>query len=171
MWTARPAARPALSGRELFERSADSAAARRFLFRRDNPTNPFVPGQRRQALPGSPRRRGRADSLRQVRRNPVYGTGFALVLRHTGTLTRAMQRGNRAVGPAALDGGAATAKYFGAARSRARPVRGKGNAHLTSCQLLCATSFQPGERTAGNEKGGFPCPSQPLCENRSRRCS
>src|SRR5688572_32988833 len=46
-----------------------------------------------------------------------------------------------------LDAGAAVAKYFASARSRARPVRGKGNAHLSLEQLSCVTSFQPGERT------------------------
>src|SRR5262245_36448784 len=94
MWAAGPAAGAALSRRELLERSSDSAAARHFLLGRDNPTDPFVPGQRCQAFPDGLCRLDCAEGFAQVRRHLVHGTAFLLGLHHTETLTRAIRCGN-----------------------------------------------------------------------------
>jgi hypothetical protein len=79
MRTAGPTTGAAFARLEFLDRALDSAAARRSLFGRDDPTNPFVPRQRRQVLPGR-LRRFRAEGLGQIRRGFVYGTGFAVAL-------------------------------------------------------------------------------------------
>jgi hypothetical protein len=80
MRTTGPTTGAAFASLEILDRALDSAAARRSLFGRDDPTNPFVPRQRRQILPSRLRRRLRAKSLAQVRRSFVQGTRVSLVL-------------------------------------------------------------------------------------------
>lgn len=75
-----PATGAAFASLEILDRALDPAAARRSLFGRDHPTNPFVPRQRRQMLPSRLRRGFRAKSLAQVRRSFVQRTGVSLVL-------------------------------------------------------------------------------------------
>ena len=75
--TARPTTRTAFARLKFLDRALDSAAARCFLFGRDDPTNPFVPRERRQILPSRPRLCFRADRYAQVVRSFVHGTGLA----------------------------------------------------------------------------------------------
>ena len=77
MRTARPTTGAAFARLKILDRALDSAAARCLLFRRDDPTNPFVPRQRGQILPSRLRLRFRPERHAQVRRSFVYGTGFA----------------------------------------------------------------------------------------------
>ena len=89
--TARPTTRTAFAGLKILDRALDSAAARCFLFGRDDPTNPFVPCQRRQILPSRLRLRFRAERQAQVRRSFVHRTGlacFALIHRFIVTVPR-----------------------------------------------------------------------------------
>jgi len=81
MRTAWPTTRAAFTRLKVFDGALDSAAARCFLFGRDDPTNPFVPRERRQILP-SRLRRFRAERHAQVHRSFVHGpelVRFALV--------------------------------------------------------------------------------------------
>jgi hypothetical protein len=78
----RPTTRAAFPRLELLDRALDSAATRRSLFGRDDPTNPFVSRQGCQMLPGRLRCRFRADSLAQIGWDFVHGSGFGLVLYH-----------------------------------------------------------------------------------------
>lgn len=77
MRTARPTTGTPFAGLKVLNRAFDSAAARCFLFGRDNPTDPFVPRQRRQIFPGRLRRRFQAQRNTQVRRSLVDRTGLA----------------------------------------------------------------------------------------------
>ena len=77
MWTARPTTGAAFARLEFLDRALDSAAACRSLFGRDDPTNPFVPPQRRQILPSRFGGRFRAERHVQVRRGFMHGTGLA----------------------------------------------------------------------------------------------
>jgi len=84
MRTARPATRTAFARLKILDRALDSAAACRLLFGRGDPTNPFVPRQRRQILPSRLRLCFRDERHAEVRRSFVQGTGlacFALVHR------------------------------------------------------------------------------------------
>lgn len=74
MRTAGPATWASLARCELLHRTLNPAAARRCLFGRENPTNPFVLCQGRQILPGNLRRRFRTESLAQIRRRLMYRT-------------------------------------------------------------------------------------------------
>jgi len=76
MRAARPTTGAAFTRLKVFDRALDSAAARCFLFGREDPTNPFVPRQRRQTPP-SRLRRFRAERHAQVRRGFVHGTELA----------------------------------------------------------------------------------------------
>jgi hypothetical protein len=77
MRTSRPTTGAAFARLEVLDRPMDSAASRCFLFGRDDPTDPFVPRQRRQTSPGRLRLRFRADRHAQVCRGVVHGTGLA----------------------------------------------------------------------------------------------
>jgi hypothetical protein len=77
MRTARPTTRTTFARLKFLDRALDSAAARCFLFGRDDPTNPFVPRQRRQILPSRLRLRFRVERHVQVCRSFVHGTGLA----------------------------------------------------------------------------------------------
>ena len=111
MRAARPATRAAFPHLELLDQALDSAAARRSLFGRDDPTNPFVSRQRRQIFPSRPRLRFRAERHAQVRRSFVNGTGltrFALAHRLIVTLPGTSlneQSGSTAFGVEAVTGG------------------------------------------------------------------
>ena len=80
MRTARPATGTAFTCFKFLDRALDSAAARCSLFSRDDPTNPFVPRQRRQILPGRSRCRIRTEDFAEVRRGLVQGCRLALVI-------------------------------------------------------------------------------------------
>jgi hypothetical protein len=77
MWTARPTTGSAFTRLKVLDRALNSAVARYFLLGRNNPTDPFVPRQRRQILPCRLRGRFRAQCHVQVRRGFVHGTGLA----------------------------------------------------------------------------------------------
>lgn len=79
---ARPTTRAAFPCPELLDRALDSAGARRFLFGRDDPTNPFVSRQRRQILPGRLRRGLRAEGRAHICRGFVHGCRSGLALYH-----------------------------------------------------------------------------------------
>ena len=84
MGAARPTTGPAFTRLKFLDRALDSAAARRFLLGRNDPTNPFISSERCQILPGSLRLRFRSKRNAQVHRRFVRGTGlagFALVHR------------------------------------------------------------------------------------------
>lgn len=82
MRTAGPTTRAAFPRLEILDCALDSAVARRFLFGRDDPTNPFVSRQRRQIPPSRPRRGSRAEGRAHIFRYFVHGSGFSLVLYH-----------------------------------------------------------------------------------------
>ena len=69
MRTAGPTTGAAFAGLEILDRALNSATAGRFLFCRNDPTDPFVPRQRRQIIPGCLRRRARGQRFGQVSRN------------------------------------------------------------------------------------------------------
>jgi hypothetical protein len=87
MRTAGPTTGAAFARMEFLDRALDPADARRSLFGRNDPTNPFVPSQSRQIFPGGQRRRFRAKGGTQVRRGFVRGTWFAMAL-HCHSLQR-----------------------------------------------------------------------------------
>jgi len=76
MRTAGPTTGAAFAGLEILDRALNSATARGFLFCRNDPTNPFIPRQRRQIFPGCLRRRVRGQRFGQVSRNFMEGPGF-----------------------------------------------------------------------------------------------
>jgi hypothetical protein len=69
MRAAGPTTGAAFAGLEILNRALNSAIARRFLFCRNDPTDPFVPRERRQIFPGCLRRRIRGERLGQVSRS------------------------------------------------------------------------------------------------------
>jgi hypothetical protein len=76
MRTARPTTGPPFTRLKFLDRALNSVVAGCFLLGRDDPTDPFVPRQRRQILPCRPRGRLRAQRHAQVRRGFVDGTGL-----------------------------------------------------------------------------------------------
>jgi len=83
MGTTGPTTGTSFTSLEILDRALDSATAGRSLFGRDNPTNPFVPRERRQILPSRLRRRFRAKGLAQVSRSLVQRTCGSRVLHNT----------------------------------------------------------------------------------------
>jgi hypothetical protein len=77
MRTARPTTGSAFARLKFLHRALNSVIARCFLLGRDDPTNPFVPRQRRQILPCRLRGPFRAQRHAQVHRGFVHGTGLA----------------------------------------------------------------------------------------------
>jgi hypothetical protein len=96
MRTARPTTGTAFARLKILDRALDSAAARRILFGRGDPTNPFFPRQRRKVLPNRQRLGFRAERHAQVRRSFMHrtrlgrfvlGHRFILTLRPPGCIT------------------------------------------------------------------------------------
>ena len=94
MRTARPTTGAAFARLKFLDRALDSSDARRYLFGRDDPTNPFVSRQRRQILPGRLRRGFRIEGAAKVRREIVHGTGVDLILHSFSAATTNTGLGN-----------------------------------------------------------------------------
>jgi hypothetical protein len=124
MRTAGPTTGAAFTRLEILDRALDSVAACSSLFGRDDPTNPFVPRQRRQILPGRQRRRFRGEGLGEIRRGFVYRSGFSLAL-HRQSLPQQQIGGlsDRSRIPASYDWGSF---------ARARPSRFRCSEALVS---------------------------------------
>src|SRR5215467_4467158 len=84
MRTSRPATGTAFALFEFLDRALDSAVARWSLSGRDDPTDPFIPRQRRQVAPGRLRGCVRCEGFAEVRRSRVQGAGLTLVTHHHG---------------------------------------------------------------------------------------
>jgi len=77
MRAAGPTTRAAFPRLELLDHPLEPAGARRFLFGRDDPTNPFVSRQRRQILPSRLRRGPRAQGHAHISRDFVQGSALS----------------------------------------------------------------------------------------------
>jgi len=159
--TAGPTAGAAFACLEVFDRALDSVAARRLLFRRDDPTNPFVPRQRCQILPGRLCRRFRAEGLAQIRRGFVHRTGSAFVLRHC-FLPQALQM---TLSTNSHLKGAPSAYAWG---RRATGQKTGGHSFYTVCRDCARDSAAMGLRSAGVRRSSGLCALSRPCGRECR---
>ena len=82
MWTARPAARPALAFFELGTHPFNMLSPRFGLFYRDGPADPFIARKRRDVFPCSERGLVGGKSFPQIRRDLVYDAAGDCFFRH-----------------------------------------------------------------------------------------